>query len=131
MKKVVRQIARFFLWALTAAVPFVIAACYGVMYEYDGPNIFTYRGRVIDRVTREGVSSISLQCLRFGDILSSSSTEPDGSFEFSVTVEQESGCDEISATDIDGSANGSYQNQTVDMTVTGTDDIIIILTPEP
>jgi hypothetical protein len=120
MQKVVRSLARFFLWALTAAVPFVIAACYGVMYS------FSRSGRVTDAVTGSGIRDIRVTCLSGTSTVDTATTEYDGSYALFSDVAD---CDQIRFEDVDGAANGSYQARTVD--VTGIGDVDVALTPEP
>ncbi|MBN2358779.1 MAG: hypothetical protein JXR83_04955 [Deltaproteobacteria bacterium] len=49
-------VKRSLLWVITAAVPVVIAACYGPAYT------FTKSGRVVDRTTGAGVANIAVSC---------------------------------------------------------------------
>jgi hypothetical protein len=119
MKKVVRSVARFLLWIVTGAVPFVIAACYGVMYS------FSRSGRVVDAVTHQGIEGIQVTCRIGGMSGSVTSSWTDGNF----LLDYDQPCDEVQFVDVDGAANGSYQATTVPFPASG--DLLVEMTPEP
>jgi hypothetical protein len=119
MRKVVRSVARALLWVVTGMLPFVIAACYGVMY------VFSRDGKVIDRVTRAGIRGIQVQCLVGSSVADQTTTESDGNF-WTYSDEE---CDTLSFTDVDGAANGTYLPQTIPMPAT--DPIVVELEPGP
>ena len=120
MKKVVRSVARFLLWIVTGAVPFVIAACYGVMYS------FSRNGRVVDAVTHTGIQGIQVTCRAGGYVQSMANSATDGSF----VIDYDQPCETVELTDVDGAANGSYQATTVPFTSSG-DLLLVEMTPEP
>jgi len=119
MKKLLRNVARFFLWIVTGVTSFAIAACYGVMYAYQRT------GRVTDAVTHAGIDGIQVECLVDGAVHTGSSTFGGGSF----YLDYDTPCDQVQFTDVDGAANGTYQPRTVPLPATG--DIDVELTPGP
>jgi hypothetical protein len=119
MKKVVRNVARFLLWIVTGAIPFVIAACYGVLYQYQR------NGKVLDAVTRNGIEGIEVNCM-VGDAVESTNISYSGG---AFYLEYNTPCDEVRFTDVDGATNGSYQSRTIPLPASG--DIVVELTPEP
>ncbi|MBI5502459.1 MAG: hypothetical protein HY907_19605 [Deltaproteobacteria bacterium] len=119
MKKVVRNVARFFLWIVTGVTSFAIAACYGVMYAYQRT------GRVTDAVTHAGIDGIQVNCLVGGVVHSGSSTYDGGRF----YLDYDSPCDQVQFTDVDGATNGSYLPRTVAPPPSG--ELDVELTPGP
>jgi hypothetical protein len=119
MKKVVRSVARFLLWVVTGAVPFVIAACYGVMYS------FSRSGRVVDAVTHQGIEGIQVTCRAGGYVQSGTTSWTDGQF----LLEYDQPCETVDFTDVDGVANGSYQATSVPLPSSG--ELLVEMTPEP
>ena len=70
-----RRLVRFMLRIVTTAVPVVIAACYGVPYN------FTQRGRVVDRDTKQGIGGLMVECRTASDATTESNySGTDGSF---------------------------------------------------
>jgi len=102
MLRLYRWLAKGALWIVTGLMPVVIAACYGMYYE------FTRYGRVIDRTTRASISGIKVTC-RSG--VEATETYSDGDGEF--WIEAEESCDVVLFEDVDGAANGSYQTRSV------------------
>ncbi len=95
-----RRVAGWVLKLVTCTIPVFIAACYGVPYRFR-----PCPGKVVDKTTQVGIPGIEVRCRRGGDFVNVTSTSPDGSFILDVPEE---GCDSIDASDVDGTANGSY-----------------------
>ena len=120
MRKVVRNVARFLLWIVTAVTSFAIAACYGVMYS------FQRAGRVTDAVTHAWIDGIQVNCLVGGSVHSGTSSYDGGRFQLDYDIE----CDQVEFLDLDGPANGTYLDQRVPFPSWG-DDIVVELAPGP
>ena len=119
MKKLVRNIARILLGIVTAMTSFTIAACYGVWYAYERT------GRVVDALTRAGIDGIQVECLRGGSVQAGELSSDDGQFWIGSDVD----CEQLRFRDIDGTANGTYQEKTIPAPTV--DDQIVELTPGP
>ncbi len=91
-----RTISRFLLWLVTAALPVVIAACYGMAYR------FTKSGHVVDSETKEGIPGIKIACMVDGNETATDYTYDDGSF----WLEFNTACDHYRVEDVDGEDNG-------------------------
>jgi putative lipoprotein (rSAM/lipoprotein system) len=97
---------RAVLWLLTAAIPFVIAACYGVYTGF-------VRGRVVDAQTGQPVQGIQVDATSNREnpaagLLSSALTDADGAFEVPVSTY-------IVFEDVDGEQNGGlYATESFD-----------------
>ena len=99
-----RTIARFFLWLVTAAIPVVIAACYGMPYKY------SKSGHVIDSETKEGIQGIQVTCVVNDSDYSMAYTYEEGAF----VIEYDADCDALRVEDVDGEDNGgTYLPRTV------------------
>jgi hypothetical protein len=92
-----RTVVRMLLALLTAAMGFVIAACYGAMYAFQS-------GRVVDARSQQGLTNALVECRSGGRMVMQVEAGPDGSFELDQGM-----CDEILVRD----ANGQYRPQTV------------------
>jgi len=103
-----RHVKRALLWVLTATVPMVIAACYGVM------GMFTARGWCVDRDSRRGIAGIEIrardsqQAIRF-----TASSESGGAFDLSLDPSVAT----VDFVDVDGAENGGpYAPRSFDAT---------------
>ncbi|MBI5502739.1 MAG: carboxypeptidase regulatory-like domain-containing protein [Deltaproteobacteria bacterium] len=105
MKNVGKTLARAALGVLTAGMGFVIAACYGAMYAFQGG------GRVVDARSQQGVAGARVDCRQGGQSIANTETAADGSYDFGSYP-----CDEVSVQD----ASGHYQPQTVPARPNGT-----------
>ncbi|MBN2359801.1 MAG: hypothetical protein JXR83_10135 [Deltaproteobacteria bacterium] len=105
-------IKRSLLWLMTAAVPVVIAACYGPYYNY------TKSGRVLDKQTRAGVANIAVSCADPAadpPAADAGAVEDAGGYQPSVFVTGPDGafywggyqaCNKLKFEDVDGQENG-------------------------
>jgi len=98
MKRMGKTLARALLAILTAAMGFVIAACYGAMYAFQGG------GRVVDARSQQGVAGARVDCRQGGRSIAQAVTGSDGSYQFGSQR-----CDEVLVED----SNGRYQPQSV------------------
>ena len=105
-----KSVKKLLLGIITAAIPVVIAACYGPVYRMEG--------MVKDADTQEGIEGIRVTCINYDD---RSTPEYDG--QFATTKTNISGyysfdgsggrCDIMRFKDIDGMKNGFYDKETV------------------
>lgn len=97
-------LAHVLLKLMTAAIPVVIAACYGPSYRY-------YKsGKVVDKQTGAGISAISVTCQDAAEkLLDSAVTTADGSF----ILAYDTSCARLLAEDTDGELNGAYVTTSV------------------
>jgi hypothetical protein len=129
-------VKRSLLWLLTAAVPVVIAACYGVMTNYK-------KVQVINSADKAPISGIQVRCdhivLEDGGAGSEDggSASEDAGIEGNVfttdsegraTIEYSIFCDSLSFTDVDGAENGQFDSKTIDF-VEGDDEEVVELAP--
>ncbi|MBI5489959.1 MAG: hypothetical protein HY905_21665 [Deltaproteobacteria bacterium] len=98
MKKMGKTLARAGLAVLTATMGFVIAACYGAMYAFQGG------GRVVDARSQQGVAGARVDCRQGGQSIANTETAADGSYDFGSYP-----CDEVMVQD----GGGRYRPQTV------------------
>ena len=99
MKKLTRRIAKILLGAVTAIVPVVIAACYGMYYA------FSRDGRALDARNHGGVEGILVTCRSSGTGGAESATAVTGT-DGSFLLEYDTPCDTVTFEDTDGAANG-------------------------
>ena len=104
MPALVKIIKKAMLWIITAVIPVVVAACYGVMYA------FQKTGRVIDKDTREGIDGIQVSCL-----VSSRSDVEDTAYtydgQFYLNYDRE--CNMLLFKDVDGEEGGGYYGEVI------------------
>jgi len=100
------------LWVITATIPVVIAACYGVYY--------TVTGEVKDGDTKEPIEGIEVQCIMDEDdeytIPEKFYSEIDGYF-YIYNEDAEGLCDQVKFVDVDGELNGEYYEKTIDIDI--------------
>lgn len=118
-------IKRSLLWMLTAAVPVVIAACYGVPANYK-----TKLGKVVSSGDKQGIKGILVSCEHddssdagvvedagvaedAGVIEDAGFVAPQGELtdengEFYLDYDETNPCDRIAVKDIDGAENGEF-----------------------
>ena len=100
-----KHLTRALLKLMTAGIPVVIAACYGVPYEYG----LGKSGNVVDRTTHAGIGGIKIGCvLADGTLESETYSSTDGSF----MVEYNQDCATLTAEDVDGEENGGLYAKT-------------------
>lgn len=114
-----RGLSRWLLRGLTAAVPVVIAACYGMAYRY------SRAGKVVDATTSSGIAGLRVTCVK-GGAETTVRTGDDGSF----TVRAPGPCDELRIEDGDGDQNGAYAAKTLPYPP-GDDEIRVVLDKAP
>jgi hypothetical protein len=104
MPALVKIIKKAMLWVITAVIPVVVAACYGVMYA------FQKTGTVIDKDTRQGIEGIQVSCLvsNRGDVESTAYTY-EGQFYLNYDRE----CNMLLFQDVDGEDNGGYYGEVI------------------
>ena len=104
MPALVKIIKKAMLWIITAVIPVVVAACYGVMYA------FQKTGRVIDKDTREGIDGIQVSCL-----VSSRNDVEDTAYtyegQFYLNYDRE--CNMLLFKDVDGEEGGGYYGEVI------------------
>ena len=98
-----KAIHRMCLWVLGLIMPVFIAACYGMPYG------FSKTGRVLDRNTRKGISGLKVTCLDGTADWNYYHTADGGHF----MLDYDSPCSEVRVEDVDGPANGHYQDRSV------------------
>ncbi len=98
MSLVIKKLKKGMLWLVTAIIPVVVAACYGVMYA------FHKYGRVVDADTGNPITGIKVSCAvgHRGNIIDVSYTDTDGYF----YINADSACEGYIFTDEDGEGNG-------------------------
>jgi len=105
MRRVYRWLSKKALWIVTGLSPVVIAACYGMESEF---THYSYNGRVVDRITGQGIEGIQVNC--GGGVLGYS--DPRGDFWLTPSATCPTR-ENVLFKDIDGAENGSYQDRTV------------------
>ncbi|MFH1808758.1 MAG: hypothetical protein ABIJ09_08430 [Pseudomonadota bacterium] len=93
---------KFALWFLTGFIPVVIAACYGMPYDYRSAR-FVKPGRVLDIQSKAGIPGIQVLCTTpTGDIQSFAYSDEEGQF----VLGYDRPCQTVLVEDIDGEENG-------------------------
>lgn len=109
---VIGYFKKWLLGAFVAAIPVVIAACYGPMYDV--------QGRVNDSKTDEGITGIEVTCINYDDLTTPSIDEGEelvtytragGYYEFEKT--STGSCAVVKLRDVDDTENGVYLRKTV------------------
>ncbi len=99
-----RRVSRFLLGMVTTSIPVVIAACYGMMYQ------FSQRGRVIDRNSKAGVAGLRVECRTDSNSMTDRTySASDGSFDLHTTSSDD--CTTI-AVDDDRESGARYASTT-------------------
>lgn len=114
-------VKRSLLWMLTAAVPVVIAACYGVP-----ANFKTKLGKVVSSADKQGIKGIQVSCENDGaasddagivedaGVLEDAGAAPnqgvltDETGAIYLNYDENFPCDNIVVKDIDGAENGEF-----------------------
>jgi hypothetical protein len=98
-----KHLARIVLKLATLGIPVVIAACYGMPYQY------SRQGRVIDKSTHLGIGGIRVTCLdEEGAVDSETRSGENGSF----VLYYDQICATLMAEDDDGAENGGKYKAT-------------------
>jgi hypothetical protein len=97
MKKVKKTMLRF----VTFLCPVVLAACYGP------PMKSMLEGSVVDGASKEGIKGIEVSCMVGKDKVATVLSGPAGKFMLNSPMP----CEELMFRDIDGDANGRYQEK--------------------
>lgn len=114
-----RRVSRFLLGIVTTSIPVVIAACYGMMYE------FSQRGKVVDKSSKAGVAGLRVECRSETNTMTDRTyTATDGAFTLSTT--SSSACKTI-AVDDDRESGARYASTTAQPD--SSRDITIEVTP--
>lgn len=105
-------VKRSLLWMLTAAVPVVIAACYGMPVSY---GAFQQTGKVVDKESQEAIPGIEVSCeTEAGALASSDVTTTDDLGAFTISFDS---CPVMVFEDNDGGDNGgTFQRLEVPLT---------------
>ena len=99
MKKLTKLFKKALLWLITAFIPVVVAACYGMMYSFDTS------GKVIDKDTREGIDGIEVKCI-VDDKNDVEDIDVTFDGEFMLAFDRQ--CKKLVFEDFDGKDNGGY-----------------------
>lgn len=99
-----RRMSRFLLGIVTTAIPVVIAACYGMAYE------FAQRGKVVNKSTKAGVAGLRVECRTESNAMTDRTyTASDGAF--ALHAASQDGCRTI-AVDDDRESGARYASTT-------------------
>jgi hypothetical protein len=114
-----RRVSRFLLGIVTTSIPVVIAACYGMMYE------FSQRGKVVDKSSKSGVAGLRVECRSETNTMTDRTyTATDGAFALSAA--SSSACRTI-AVDDDRESGARYASTTAQSDASR--DLTIEVTP--
>lgn len=114
-----RKMSRFLLGIVTTAIPVVIAACYGMAYQ------FSQRGKVVNKTTKAGVAGLRVECRTDSNAMTDRTySATDGSFD--LYTSSRGGCKTI-AVDDDRESGARYASTTADPDPSR--DITIEVTP--
>jgi hypothetical protein len=116
-----RWLARAALAALSSFVSVFIACAYGTPWRY------VKSGRVVGAGTSVGIPGIQAGCALGGGLAAVATTDAEGLF----TLHIDDTCDELRFSDVDGAANGAYQQAVLPFVAADETELLVELTPVP
>src|SRR5512140_485932 len=116
-----RWLTRAALAALSSVVSVFIACAYGTPWRY------VKSGRVVGVGTSVGIPGIRVGCAVGATFSDVANTDADGLF----TLHVEDACDEVRFTDVDGAANGAWQETVLPFVAADETGLLVELDPVP
>jgi hypothetical protein len=116
-----RWLTRAALAALSSVVSVFMACAYGVPWRFEKS------GRVVTAGTSVGIPGIQAGCVLGGGLAASATTDADGHF----TLHIDDTCDELRFTDVDGAANGAWQQTVLPFVASDETALVVELNPVP